>query len=527
MKAENIILSRRRAPPMQKARSLRAAKLVRTSVPAWLSRGTYLVLGCFGSYAVIRSLRMMEDTAIASVWKNSRQPQRDTVKSASRSSSVTENKVIRNAMTLTDTKVAAVATNAEPNKKKPTNVKDSSPIVVAYVVAITGCGHDTNVRFEIAEGAAVLRHSIHQNSVRSGNGRYDYRLYAFHHPEAAVCAETLADLDYAVQERDIPVPVSEIEGDFLRERIVKNGCCGEKELIKLEAFTLTDHAIVVLLDLDVLVMKPLDRLFDFILDSKKLPDADDLLLRTGRIATTKFPAQIDLLYTTDYAMVSPGRRIKPTQGGFVVLRPNRTVYDDFVAIIRKGDFRDGHGGNGWGGKTGRFWGAMTFQGLIPYYYQILHPGRAVELNWCVWDNMCSPSRDKKVDENDVPIGECFTQQENCEDCRNRPVTDVGLIHFTVCQKPWTCQLMGKDDIYQRLCRDFHHMWFLARSDMEKSWGRTGWGSGDFDSEHFFGYCHGFGKNGYELLAKPYGAPVHALATVPPLIRQPNPAVHAL
>jgi hypothetical protein len=470
----------RRAATLPRSRSLRAAAVVRTtSFPAfivWTSRLTYAILAVV-CYALVSTVWMEDAVAVAqqrsesTVVENNTAPQTTKIRASNNSNAAAE------------------------QRKSSTKV-----ITVAYVVTITGCGHDPDRPFQIIEGAAVLRHSIHQNSIH-GRGRYDYRLYAFHHPDAAVCAAPLSDLGYTVQERDTPVQVAEIQGDLLRERIVKNGCCGEKELIKLEAFTLTDHAIVVLLDLDVLVMKPLDRLFDFILDSSNLPDPDDLLR-----AETPIPAKIDLLYTTDFAMVNPGRKIKPTQGGFAVLRPNRTVYDDFVAIVRKGDFRDSGGGSGWGGETGRFWGAMTFQGLIPYYYQILHPGRAVELNWCVWNNMCSPSRDKGV-ENDVPVGECFTQQENCEDCRNRPVTDVGLIHFTVCQKPWTCQKMEKDSIESRLCRAFHHAWFQTRSDMEKSWGRTGWGSGAYQRDHFFGYCNRFGQRGYKVLAKPYGAPI--------------------
>jgi hypothetical protein len=191
------------------------------------------------------------------------------------------------------------------------------------------------------EGAAVLKHSIHQNSIRNtySNGtsrsRYDYQLYAFYHPEARACAHVLQELGYAVQERDTPVNVKDIRGDFLRERIEKNGCCGERELIKFEAFTLTQHPIVVMVDLDVLVLKPLDRLFDFILDSRNRPLDDDLLFPEKHI-----PERIDVLYTTDYAMVNPGRKYKPTQGGFVVLRPNMTIYKDFVDIITEGNFQE-------------------------------------------------------------------------------------------------------------------------------------------------------------------------------------------
>lgn len=55
---------------------------------------------------------------------------------------------------------------------------------------------------------------------------------------------------------------------FIRHSFNKkesNGCCGAKELIKLEAYTLTDHPVVVQLDLDVIVLKPMDPLFDSML----------------------------------------------------------------------------------------------------------------------------------------------------------------------------------------------------------------------------------------------------------------------
>ena len=73
-------------------------------------------------------------------------------------------------------------------------------------------------------------------------------------------------LGFELLERETFVKVADIQGEFLRSKIEKNGCCGEKELIKLEAYTLIQHPIVVHLDLDVLVLKPLDDLFDVMLD---------------------------------------------------------------------------------------------------------------------------------------------------------------------------------------------------------------------------------------------------------------------
>ena len=80
-----------------------------------------------------------------------------------------------------------------------------------------------------------------------------------------MCALTLKDLGYELVKRETPVAVKDIEGKWLREKIEKNGCCGEKELVKLEAYTLTQHPAIVHLDLDVVVLKPMDHLFDMIL----------------------------------------------------------------------------------------------------------------------------------------------------------------------------------------------------------------------------------------------------------------------
>jgi hypothetical protein len=246
---------------------------------------------------------------------------------------------------------------------------------IAFVVTITSCdGLKKDNAFQIIDGGAVLQYSIHNNSLHGANGgTYDYKLYAFYHPDAIECATQLTELGYIVQPRPTPVNVSDIQNQEYRENIGENGCCGEKELIKLEAFTLVQHPLVVLLDMDVLILKPLDRLFDFMLDSRKLPNEDDLLYfnkpaLNGRNMNVTIPDHVDLLYTTDYAMVNPDHNIKPVQGGFVILRPNQTIYDDFVKIVTVGDFRfDDNSELGWGGHTGRFWGGTYFIYILSSY----------------------------------------------------------------------------------------------------------------------------------------------------------------
>lgn len=196
------------------------------------------------------------------------------------------------------------------------------------------------------------------------------------------------------------------------------------------------------------------------------------------------------------------KRLKPVQGGFLVLRPDMEVYKEFVEIIRKGDFREG---GGWGGKTGVFYGSMTFQGIIPYFYDVLHPDTAVELNHCVFNQMADNPRNERT-VNDVVHGKCMTGEDDCEDCRSRPLEEVITAHFTLCQKPWWCLPQDQDKIQQRLCRKLHHEWYRIRSELEESWSRPAIGDGDFQKDHFYGACKSHGQKGYIYIKEPFGVP---------------------
>jgi len=324
-------------------------------------------------------------------------------------------------------------------------------------------------------------------------------MYAIYHPDGEACALTLKDLGYELIQRETPVSVKDIEGKFLREKIESNGCCGEKELVKLEAYTLTDHPVIVHLDLDVVVLKPMDALFDMMLT--KSPDDWDTTNVPIMWPEKKLPEKVNAFFTRDYNMVGPGRTYKPVQGGFLVLRPDMKVYEEYVHIIKKGIDKEG---TGWGGLVGPFYGFMTFQGLIPYYYDVLHENEAIELSRCVYNQMADNPKDKRT-VNDIPQGRCRTNQEECEDCRNRPLEDVVSAHFTLCQKPWLCLPQDADIIQLRLCRKLHHQWYRIRSDLEQSWGREAYGNGTYQKDHFFGFCTKHGKPGYLHIEKPYGS----------------------
>jgi hypothetical protein len=181
---------------------------------------------------------------------------------------------------------------------------EPTEVTVGWAVTITGCGSDP-----ITEGAAVLKHSIHLASVHGNmGGRYDYKMYAIYHPEGLKCAKTLESLGFTLVERETFVKVEEIKGDFLRERIHKNGCCGERELVKLEAYTLTDHPVVVHMDLDTVVLKPLDELFDWMMaEPNDTPyDASDVALQWPNM---EHPQRVNVFFTRDCKSIFPRIRL--------------------------------------------------------------------------------------------------------------------------------------------------------------------------------------------------------------------------
>jgi hypothetical protein len=314
-----------------------------------------------------------------------------------------------------------------------------SKATIGYAVTVSGCPKGDATRGDfgagITDGAAVLLHSIHRNSIRNpdSGSKYDYKMYALVHPEAEHCARpTLEPLGYHILIRNVPVSLNKIEGAYLREKVPDNGCCGEKEFVKLHAYTLVNHPAVVHLDLDTLVLKPMDALFDVIIDGPPTDGSNggvdvafgDPINSFDADSSTK---QIDAFFTRDYNMAHRGMKHVGVQGGFLVLRPSVLSYAEFSSIIRQGDFRSN---GGWGGLGfGPFYGSMTFQGIIPYFYDHFHPGTGVELNHCIYNNMADNPRDKPT-KNDIVSGNCRDgynrpdKNDECEDCRSRDFEDV-------------------------------------------------------------------------------------------------------
>jgi hypothetical protein len=190
--------------------------------------------------------------------------------------------VIATSRTHTETTIPAFEPRSRVNKTK-----------IAYAVSITKCELSSN--WNLLDSGAVLHQSIR---LASANSSYGYQMLAFVHPDATECAPHLAKLGYDVQVRDTPFNESAIQSaDLIRAQ--ENSCCGAKEYLKLYSYIQHEYPIVVHLDLDTLVIKPMDDIFSLMLDKT----FDRSRIDSMWLKPEEFPEQVDFLFTRDYNMV--------------------------------------------------------------------------------------------------------------------------------------------------------------------------------------------------------------------------------
>ncbi|KAL7498825.1 hypothetical protein ACHAWT_010788 [Skeletonema menzelii] len=412
------------------------------------------------------------------------------------------------------------------------SVNSNRPIQVAYAISLIKCSDKQSSTSGLIDAATVLRHSVHQTSVRNPNSgsKYDYKMYAIVHKKAESCSHLLGDLGYHIIVKDSPVQTSEIRGDYLRKNVHKEWCCGADEFVKLYAYTIHDHPIVVHTDIDFMYAQPMDDLFDAML----LPhDSDEGKAARGKVELEyqdkrqSMPEDIQAYLTRDYHQVIPGRKAA-FQAGFIVLRPNQKVFEKYLEVIREGNYVEGFSReNGWGGKGyGGVVGSMAMQGLPAYYYDEIAPNTSVELNGCRYNHMGA-----NIFYDNVPNfirkykdlhGKCRRNVEGCEDCRETDMSLIKNIHFTNCRKPWNCsgckegaeQCTGKNDHIDPRTADYDHCmevartWHEMRNDLEqKIVALTGndkvlseGQKGTYKKDVFMGHCDADGQIGYVPIA---------------------------
>ena len=247
---------------------------------------------------------------------------------------------------------SAISSNNQNN-----NSNNDKPIQIAYAISLIRCSDFQSSTSGLLDAATILRHSIHETSVRNpkSSSKYDYKLYAIVHTKAKDCSHMLSDLGYEVILKDSPVNIADIKGEYLRKNVHKEWCCGADEFIKLYAYTINQHPIVVHTDIDFMYFQPMDDVYDAML----LP-SDSV---EGKMSRTKIemeypnkeiPNNIQAYLTRDYHQVIPGRKAA-FQAGFIILKPSMDVFNEYLDIIREGNYVGGFSReNGWGGKVSSY-----------------------------------------------------------------------------------------------------------------------------------------------------------------------------
>jgi hypothetical protein len=349
-----------------------------------------------------------------------------------------------------------LATLSETKKKKAT---------IAYAWTLAKCSDFQSSTEGMIDAALVLRHSVHKVSLRSS---YDYKMYVLVHPDAEPCTQILEDAGYNVKVLPNPIRVEDIRGEYLRKNVDREvggscpccksyirvifahlisycltcnlfiqWCCGSKEFIKLYAYTLHEHPIVVHVDIDFAFYQPMDELFDAMLND----GADKTKIVTQCPVQLWPPKGIEAYITRDYQQLIPGDKRSLFQAGFMVVKPNQQVFDQLVEVILEGNFVEGwNATSGWGGfgYAGKV-GAKAMQGLLAYYYDQVRPNVSVELHGCRYNWMGGDVFYRGVPTfypRQYPhlVGKCRNGEgDKCEDCQKTPVTQIRSIHYTNCR----------------------------------------------------------------------------------------------
>ena len=145
-----------------------------------------------------------------------------------------------------------------PQREENDDDNNNKPVaVIAHAISLIKCSKGSSVT-GFLDAAAILRHSIHKNSIhykppilignnnnstttstapkhqqRRRRSKYSYKMYGIVHTSCADHAQVLERLGYEIMVRDHPIKKDDIKGEWLRNHIEAENCCGSAEFIKL------------------------------------------------------------------------------------------------------------------------------------------------------------------------------------------------------------------------------------------------------------------------------------------------------
>ena len=218
---------------------------------------------------------------------------------------------------------------------------------------------------------------------------------------------------------------------------------GYEDLVRLHAYRLDKHPLVVLVEPTTMFLEPIDEVFDALLaDPNK---------------------KASYVKNTDNLIDMGSMIIKPSQTEY------HAIKDTFINTPYTAETGWGGSGIGSGGPGSH---AMGSQGILTYYYE--GSPYVTELDKCTYGNdMSSACRTKNIGE-----------------------VKVAKIGEADCPPAWKCDDTGEEF---QLCKDFHSRWSMKRKHFENMhWKLTPFASrkGMFDTEAFKGYCSAKDKSSY-------------------------------
>ena len=430
--------------------------------------------------------------------------------------------------------IAAAFLNTKTRGFLSSTVPRGEPVTtVAYLISITGCSTKFVQNAKLYDMAAVLKKSIDLNSYpRHSTSRYASKAFVITTPETrdSKCVELLQAAGFEPKLFDFPVQIDsiqEVEGAILRDRIGKDGCCGEKELIKLHVYSMTDYKVAIHLDLDTLVVQPLDPVIDAMvfppshetgrkarqrLFAPTTQDSNHERLATPTYNASVLLEELDIraYYTKDYNMLPRNKEKIGLQGGVIMVKPNATTRDELIAMVRSGQYFPGRDeGSGWfkSGYGLHIWGALTIQGLLAYYYTEVAHDVSVELHRCRFNQIAeNPRRSSFNAIGKYPRGtpilnnasfhdlDCRDGRPQCDDvqCQTWPMDETYILHYTYCKVPVSCvDGAWEETLKDRQCLRMQKEWFSIRKLLAQEANQSV-PFGEYFPELYQGFCRAAG-----------------------------------
>ena len=358
------------------------------------------------------------------------------------------------------------------------------------------------------DAAAMLRYLVCTECKELNYAsKYSHNFIAIVHPAAQYCTDSrdgkgtydrvkvLEQLGYRVEIKGSPIWKDVVSDPYLQENAPSD--LGFRDLMKLHAYTLTRHQVVIMVDFTTIILDPLDEVIDEMLESD----------------------QIKASFAYEYATESPALELqRGINTNLLLIKPSYSEYNTLVQLYRSETYNETMG---WGGHgVGNFVGALGTSGLLTHYYRS-NPDTDIELDKCTYANVVEDPVDEST-------GYCRDGSEPpCEDCRLKFIHSVKAGRLNrVCGRPWECPWSGEPEVTgtwdgptHQLCTAFLADWYEKRLRFEQNhWtGPLSNRTGSFHPDVFLGFCHGPGVFNYEQIIKDQPLPPTPEPTLSPTI----------